>query len=770
MSRIYICLGKTGDVINAIPMLHADAQAGKRSALMIAEPYADVMQGVTYADCIRFPGSGHEIHKAAEHAKTLSDDVKCIQVVGPPELVKRYTYEPAKQDCAVTDSFQKEAWHIAGRLGDFSKSKLIFDNRSKEREQVLIDKYVPKKKKLMLVSLGGASSPFKYRELLLELLTLRFKTSYDLLDIGQLKCERIYDLLGLYEKATCLVSTDSAPLHLAKAVKIPTVALVNDVPSLWHGSVWRDYHIAHVRYGDFLSRFRDILEAIASLGKPGCFTKRTGEATIVHAWSGYDLTEESKARHERAKENWRVLYGSGGVACGVEVGAIGRDSKTHLKEDHRFPFVKDVIRLACQRAKDGDFILLTRHDSELNNSGEVSLPAIGVPYFSRRVIDGKAQNYIDLFHFPKSWWLEHQHEYPDMIMGRDVFWGKVLAELIKLHGGQEVRGLCWREPGALITLDKQPAYYGYNQHHAQEFLAKHGLVHKSKPVSAQANTVTVNPPILPRFSYNPSLLRWRNRLLMSFRYHIAGTLSTSLGIAELDDKLQVQKWSQLRINDGNPAHSYEDARLFVFRDQLWISYVESMWPKKYTCISKHAELFEDSRGWRTATPYQPRYGKNDFTGLEKNFCPFEADGKLHMVYDSRTILELDADYCTEIKGEPVSWEYGEIRGGAIIPYYGKLLRIFHSRKDDEMPPYPWKYYVGALLMEPEPPFNIIKVNPRPLLEGSEEGGSPDCFHFKPKVVFPCGCVPIEGGILVAVGINDSESAIVRLTDQQIGLI
>lgn len=764
-TEILIQLGKAGDIINLLPLCYDEAQRGNRMAIMACEPFASVLDGVSYCDKLVYAGEAHDLDGALTEARKLSDKVKCVQVVGPPDIVKRCTYAPAGMQHAVTDSFQKEAWLLAGKFDLWKKNiPLVFDRRNKEREAELIARVIPKtKKKIMLLALGGNSSPFQYRELLTELLTLKFNRQYELINISELKCERIYDLIGLYEIASVLIATDSAPLHLARSTSLSTVALVNDLPSLWHGSAWRPNHVSHVRYGDFTRRFEAILQGVSGQGKAGCFTTRNGEPTLIHCWSGYELTEESKPRHEKAKESWRHrLYDTGSVSCQIDIGAIGRDSKSHLKEGHRFPFVKDVLRLSCLRAKSpDDSILLTRHDSQLEG-----MPKLESPYYSRRITRSekgdKTESHIDLFCFTKQWWLDHQHEYPDMVMGRDPYWGRILSELMKLNGGQEVRGVCWREPGAIIQHEKTPAYYGYNAHHAQEFLTSHQLIHKGRPVDSQVQSTVINSDIIPRFGYNPSLIRWRNRLLLCFRFHHAGTLSTRLGMAELNDNLSVMRWSQVRINDELTEHSYEDPRLFLFRDQLFIAFVESQYPKNFYCVQKYAELFEDSKGWRTAASYQPRYGKNDFTGMEKNWCPFEHEDALHFIYDSKTILKMDADYAEEIKTEEAQWDYGDIKGGVVINRGDHLLRLFHSRRDDEMPPHPWRYYVGWLKMENKSPFRILEVGKTPLLQASEEGGRQDAFHFKPKVVFPGGAVEVEGGVLVSCGVNDSQMMLCKV--------
>jgi len=45
---------------------------------------------------------------------------------------------------------------------------------------------------------------------------------------------------------------------------------------------------------------------------------------------------------------------------------------------------------------------------------------------------------VDFFAFSKQWWQMHQREVPDMVLGKDIYWPRVLTELFKANGGIEL--------------------------------------------------------------------------------------------------------------------------------------------------------------------------------------------------------------------------------------------------------------------------------------------------------------------------------------------
>lgn len=201
---------------------------------MVCKEFAGLFDGISYAEPVIFDGPMFALDAAMQQARGMNSEAVTCQLVGPEEIVKQAVItRNGVEYRATTESFQKDAWNLLGRLGEWKNQyPLVFDKRDSAREAELCARVLPKnRKKTILVSHGGISSPFPYGETLLELLRLKFK-AFNIVDISEVKAERFYDLLGLYEKAHCLVATDSAPLHLACALpQLPVVALTQDRPS-----------------------------------------------------------------------------------------------------------------------------------------------------------------------------------------------------------------------------------------------------------------------------------------------------------------------------------------------------------------------------------------------------------------------------------------------------------------------------------------------------------------------------------------------------------
>ncbi len=788
--KIITLLGRTGDLLSFLPVLHAEFKNGQRCGLLVAEEFAGVMDGIGYADKLIFKGDSWDLTPAMAQAWTLSPDVKCVQVAGPAELVKQFTYQPAGMEMAMTDSFVKESWRISGHFPLWkTQPPLIFDRRDKAREDKLLEAF-PKKKKVILVSADGKTSPFPHRDLLFKLLKLNFEPKYVIVDLAKFTAGRIYDLLALYERAHCLVACDSAPLHLAQACPdLPVVALANDSPSLWHGAPWRANHVCYIRYKDFANRAVEMLDAIEQIGGFGTMkgTAAVKGRKVIHVWSQYDVTPDNMERHKAACWDWQKVYSEAQnwVGCRIDIRAIGKDSRTVLKDVQPFPGLKEVVRLGCFRAKDDDVIVLTRADACFDHGSTKMISDLSAPCVARRTLRDESGDTFhpvaDLFAFTRSWWFEHEKELPDLIMGQDHFWPRVLMELIKKHGGTELpMGTIYRgrNKGSIAGLER--AYAVHNEGKAREWLKDNGGEALFPAVSKQIKAMRVNPVALHPYGYNPSIIRHNGRLLMAYRYHPNNNLSTRLAMAEFDGQWNVVKNYEIQV--PSQSQSSEDPRLFTFQGQLWMSWVDADFPSPApTSTVKIGRITQISSAWNIEDMKQPlREGGNRGTDVEKNWVFFEHDQQLHWLY--KTIngsqfieqLENGTGNVAHTSKAP-RWAWGEIRGGTTpLPYNGKLIRFFHSSLDFEMPPAQRRYFMGAAIMEPEPPFKTVAVSKSPIVIGSEledltETERAGCLAHKQKVVFPAGAIIHEDGWVVSVGLNDCESALLMVKEKNLNL-
>jgi predicted GH43/DUF377 family glycosyl hydrolase len=302
-----------------------------------------------------------------------------------------------------------------------------------------------------------------------------------------------------------------------------------------------------------------------------------------------------------------------------------------------------------------------------------------------------------------------------------------------------------------------------NKTELDKFLSKNNIRSLWPPAVEQLPSTIIEG--LPAGSYNPTIIRHNGKLVMVSRFHPNATSATKLTISELDEQLKVISNQELDLNDEN---SCEDARLFEFKGGLWMLYVSSTWPNFPASQMKCVQLSKPDK-WRVSDSTE--YWLPDRQTNEKNHVPIVYADELHVIYKTengeQTIYNLTRKQ--EIKSSALRWPYGEIRGGCVIPWKENLLRFFHSSLRNEPPTTPWQYAIGCAVMESNPPFKMLAISRRPILRGSEIGGDESRHHHKKKIVFASGVVMSGNDFLLSVGINDSQSALVKIQEKDLQL-
>ena len=323
----------------------------------------------------------------------------------------------------------------------------------------------------------------------------------------------------------------------------------------------------------------------------------------------------------------------------------------------------------------------------------------------------------------------------------------------------------------------------HNSKLCAEFIARSKVFSRYPRVSEQAESLPFGSG-LPKFAYNNSVMRYNCDLWMSFRYHFSNDYRTKIGFALVTESGKIERVQDLELE----GFSNEDVRLFMFQSEPWMSWVEAKWEGAMTypkAVVKFAKLdlpHNDNpykRRWRVDRIYHTTFGGNDWSSIQKNWCFFEdSDESMLFIYQTwpeQMVYKMSGDKpVTQWNSKGSQWPYGEIRGGTIVPHDGKLLRFFHSSTIYGIGRKEHRYYVGALLMNPEPPFDILVVGKKPILYGSEIDNLPSaerkaCRHWKANVVFPCGAVSYNGGWILAAGINDSACGLFKITPDMLNL-
>lgn len=269
---VFIQLGRYGDLILLFPaFLLVYQRTGLRPIVIVSTQYASVFDGISYAIPDVQPGHWfQDMPKARRYAQMTYGDPMIPHWWSPgvePKDVPRggmvlqchgfeWSCDPDKYS-----DFGTSMWLRAGFTRDeMLTAPLVFDRRDRTREEELVKRYHRPGKKLVLYNCQGNSSPFGYTPEL-EKVLYQYRSQFNIVDIGRIRCHRLYDLLGLYDIATGLITIDTSTCHLAPAAKVPTIWLT--VPG-WGKSIPRGNVALHVQYDQVPQRMGEIAKTIES--------------------------------------------------------------------------------------------------------------------------------------------------------------------------------------------------------------------------------------------------------------------------------------------------------------------------------------------------------------------------------------------------------------------------------------------------------------------------------------------------------------------------
>lgn len=290
---------------------------------------------------------------------------------------------------------------------------------------------------------------------------------------------------------------------------------------------------------------------------------------------------------------------------------------------------------------------------------------------------------------------------------------------------------------------------------------------------------------IPKYpdAFNPSIIRWQNSLLLSFRARDPLTGITNIvGFHWLDDEFELKGDPQILNIAYCPlaGSMIQDPRLISINGKLYIIYSD-IWkfPIKDVRRMYVGEVQYDGLNFFANYPevllHFDGEGGNKY---EKNWVPFEYNGDLLLSYTINPHKVLypipGTKKCVTIAWSEIAhiWEWGELRGGTpaflvdgeyLAFFHSSLLLRTHHSKGRLMP----HYVMGAYTFQPYPPFAITKISPE-IIVGKNFYNGPSYNTWKPiRVVFPCGFVFDKTAIWIAYGRQDHEIWIAKLDKKKL---
>lgn len=290
-------------------------------------------------------------------------------------------------------------------------------------------------------------------------------------------------------------------------------------------------------------------------------------------------------------------------------------------------------------------------------------------------------------------------------------------------------------------------------------------------------------------AFNPSIIRWRGTLLMSFRVipNPQQPFHSKLGLVWLNEEFEPitrpqlldTQWEDPLSIQSVPSRS-EEMRLVTVGNDLYMVYSDNkdhvlsgvgfcLYIAKLSYDGEYFTVLEN----RCINDYPRSHSKK----REKNWVPFDYQGRMLLAYSlsPHDVFEWvkGTNSCQSFTWSdgPICWDWGELRGGTSALKVGnEYLAFFHSSK--------WMasvqsmkshgkavahYFMGAYTFSTEPPFKINKISPSPILAPGFYTGR----HYKPywgsiKAIFPCGYIFDDNYIWVTYGKQDHEIWVAKM--------
>ena len=437
MSKI-IALGRYGDIVNALPLARKLADGGKVD-FVVSPTFAPILKAASYVN----PIECEELYSSLPIVMAKHPDAAVCQIYKHPEHLTEHK----------TDSYQKEAWRVAGHLEKFGTLPLVFDRRDYPSELDLLIQVAPQPQPYILVALSGVSSPFARREQLKFEIKKRFEGDFRIMDAADIKAANITDLIAVIQGARCLVTIDSLYLHLARATATPTVCLIQNG---WFGSVPPPVSTLAIRYADAQQDLSQILDAVSYAVKP-----KVG--TVHHVVDNWGDTE----RHARARQSWMAAYERHVQPCHITRYAR---SAMQIRDKRNLPYFKDVMKAALAKCSRNDIIVWTNSDNGVTAGlGDWAKENVGV-FGACSMRRGVGHVGRDLFAFRSLWLQQNWNEIPDYILGASDF-DLGLAALIRYKRGivttkdnLAIDFLPCDSPNRVITHEDHPSAWMVDPH------------------------------------------------------------------------------------------------------------------------------------------------------------------------------------------------------------------------------------------------------------------------------------------------------------------
>ena len=295
---------------------------------------------------------------------------------------------------------------------------------------------------------------------------------------------------------------------------------------------------------------------------------------------------------------------------------------------------------------------------------------------------------------------------------------------------------------------------------------------------AQAFVLETKRIVIPGYpdAFNPSIIRWKGRLLMAFRtYHPKLRSTNEIAYVYLNEKFNPEgepKFLKFRYPDPLCLNKRQDPRLLAADGKLYVIYNNAVKGEVRRMLVGVVETDGDDLIVNQVQCLF-HFDAEREQRSEKNWVPFDYKGRVHLAYSlvpHRILSPLNGlNACETIASSlaAVKWNWGVLRGGtSALLEGGQYLAFFHSSKSMATQHSKGRsiphYFMAAYTFSAEPPFHLTSMSPEPIV-GKNFYKGPAYKTWKPlRVVFPGGYVADEKYIWVLYGRQDHEIWVAKM--------
>ena len=300
--------------------------------------------------------------------------------------------------------------------------------------------------------------------------------------------------------------------------------------------------------------------------------------------------------------------------------------------------------------------------------------------------------------------------------------------------------------------------------------------------------VTAKQIILPDYphAFNPSIIRWHGKLLLSFRVipNPKKPFESWLGLVWLNENFEpisIPQKLYLRPTPSYTPYRMEDGRLIELNGSLFLVYSDN----EDVNISKggfrvYVAQLKEINGFFTVEHVErlSKFDENNENKREKNWAPFIYNNTLMLSYSLNPHLILTPIFktnsCKTVAQSEciVPWDWGELRGGTCASLDGDhYIGFFHSCKrmsSTHTPKEVNHYFMGAYLFTRDKPFALTHISKEPII-GKQfyTGNEYSPYWGTVRVVFPCGFVADNTYFWIAYGRQDHEMWITQIDKKKL---